>query len=279
MGELDGRVAWITGGASGMGFACAMDLAARGASVAIGSLTPDLGEGTIDPGQRVFMPTDAALENARALLAAKGAPVLALPLDVRSDVSIAQAHRRIDEQLGPVDILINAAGTSGRHTMVDHPDGLWHALLDVNLTGSYRTTKACIPGMIERQWGRVVMFSSTAGLIGQELHAAYCASKAGLLGLMRCVAHEGAAHGVTCNAICPGWVASEQNVEGCIQEMVLLGLKMTVEEYRAAMAEKWVPQKRFLEPGEAGAYVGFLCSDAARGITGEALRISGGSMW
>jgi NAD(P)-dependent dehydrogenase (short-subunit alcohol dehydrogenase family) len=96
---------------------------------------------------------------------------------------------------------------------------------------------------------------------------------------MRCVAMEGAAHGVTCNAICPGWVSSEQNVDGCIQEMALLGLDMTVEEYRAAMAEKWVPQKRFLEPGEAGAYVGFLCTDAARGITGEALRLSGGSMW
>jgi len=279
MGELDGRVAWVTGGASGMGFACALDLAKKGASIAIGSLTPDLGEGTIDPGQRAFMPTDDVLASARDAIAATGATVLALPLDVRSDESVAQNHADIVDKLGPVEILINAAGTSGRHAMIDHPDVLWHALLDVNLTGSYRTTKLCLPGMIARQWGRVLMFSSTAGLNGHELHAAYCASKSGLLGLMRCVALEGAAHGVTCNALCPGWVASEQNVDGCVQEMALLGLEMTVEEYRAAMAEKWVPQKRFLEPDEAGAYVGFLCTDAARGITGEALRLSGGSQW
>jgi 3-hydroxybutyrate dehydrogenase len=279
MGELDGKVAWITGGASGMGFACALDLAKRGAAIAIGSLTPALGVGTIDPGQRAFMPDDDLLARARQRIAEAGVPVLALPLDVRSDASVADSHRNIVEELGEVDILINAAGTSGRAAMADHPDGLWHALLDVNLTGSYRTTKICLPGMIARGWGRIVMFSSTAGLNGHALHAAYCASKSGLLGLMRCVALEGAPHGVTCNAICPGWVATEQNVDGCIQEMALLGLDMTVEEYRAAMAEKWVPRKRFLEPQEPGAYVGFLCTDAARGITGEALRISGGSLW
>ncbi len=278
-GELTGRVAWVTGGASGMGLAAALRLAEMGAAVAIGSLTEDLGKGRLDPGQRAYTPGRDTLDAAGASIAAKGGRMLALPLDITSPESTAENHAAIVDQLGPVDILINAAGNSGRSTIVDHPDSLWQAMLEVNLTGSYRTTKICLPGMIERGWGRVVMFSSTAGLAGAELHAAYCASKHGLIGLTRCVALEGAAHGVTCNAICPSWVATDQNYRGCQQEIAMLGLEVSVEEYRQMMAEKWVPQKRFLEPDEPGAYAAFLCTEAARGITGEALRITGGSSW
>ena len=278
-GELSGRVAWVTGGASGMGLAAAVRLAAMGASVAIGSLTQDLGKGRLDPGQRAYTPGREILEAARAKVAAHGGATLAMPLDITSQESVDENLAAITSQLGPVDILINAAGNSGRSTIVGHPDSLWQAMLEVNLTGSYRTTKACMPGMIERKWGRIVMFSSTAGLVGGELHGAYCAAKHGLIGLMKCVALEGAPHGVTCNAICPGWVATDQNERGCQQEIAMLGLDVTVPEYRAMMAEKWVPQKRFLQPDEPGGYAAFLCTEAARGITGEALRISGGSTW
>lgn len=278
-GELSGRVAWITGGASGMGLAAAVRLAGMGAKVAIGSLTEDIGKGRLDPGQRAYTPGRDILEKAHARVAAQGGKTLAMPLDITDPQSVAENHAAIEKQLGPVDILINAAGNSGRSTVVNHPDSLWQAMLEVNLTGSYRTTKTCLGGMIERKWGRVVMFSSTAGLVGAELHAAYCAAKHGLLGLMKSVALEGAPHGVTCNAICPGWVATDQNERGCQQEIEMLGLNISVAEYRQAMADKWIPQKRFLEPDEPGAYVAFLCSEAARGITGESLRISGGSMW
>ena len=277
---LKGKVAWITGGATGMGRAAALRLAGSGVAIAIGSLTEDLRANLPSDRQMAHTPALDVLEGAAAELRSCGVEVLALPLDITDDASLRRSYDGITTQLGPVDILINAAGNSGRHTMVDHPDALWHAMLDVNLTGSYRTTKLCLPGMIERGWGRIVNFSSTAGLVGAELHAAYCAAKTGLLGLTRCVALEGAPHGVTCNAVCPGWVASDQNYLGCMQEMEMTGIKdKTVEEFRQMMAEKWVPQNRFLEPDEAGALVEFICGEDARGITGEALRISAGSLW
>jgi NAD(P)-dependent dehydrogenase (short-subunit alcohol dehydrogenase family) len=277
---LKGKVAWITGGATGMGRAAALRLANSGVAIAIGSLTEDLRGNLPSDRQTAYTPAADILEKSAAEIRSRGVDVLALPLDITDEASLRRSHDAITSELGPVDILINAAGNSGRHAMVDHPDSLWQAMLDVNLTGSYSATKLCLPGMIERGWGRIVNFSSTAGLIGAENHAAYCAAKTGLLGLTRCVALEGAPHGVTCNAICPGWVASDQNYVACLQEMEIAGIKdKTVEEFRQMMAEKWVPQNRFLEPDEPGALAAFLCGEDARGITGEALRVSAGSLW
>lgn len=277
--DLQGRVAWVTGGATGMGFATAKHLARSGAAVAIGSLVQESGW-ILAEGQSALIVDESRLEQSAAALQRFGRPVRAYALNVADDQSVQRCFDAIVEQLGPIDILVNAAGSSGRHTMVGHPDELWQAMLDVNLTGAYRTTKRCLPGMIQRAFGRIVNFSSTAGLVGGELHAAYCASKAGLLGLTRCVALEAASAGVTCNALCPGWVATEQNYQGMVREIDLVGLSGTsVEDYRTLMAEKWSPQKRFLDPCEVGAYAAFLCSEEAAGITGQALRISGGSTW
>jgi 3-hydroxybutyrate dehydrogenase len=272
-----GRTAWVTGGASGMGRATALALADGGADVAVGSLVRSQ-RGVVLADQNCHTPDDDALAATKAEIEARGVRGLAIALDVCSSESVRSAYDAIIGAFGKIDILINAAGSSLRKLMVDHPDELWYRVIDVNLNGPYRTIKLCLPGMIERRWGRIVNFASTAANVGYPMHAAYCASKSGLLGLTRCVALEGAAHGVTCNAINPGWVATDSNYSACQQEIAIAGLQMTVEEYRAKVADG-LPQKRFLQPSEVAALAAFMCRDEAFGIAGEDITIAMGSHW
>ena len=275
--NLAGRTAWVTGGASGMGRATALRLAQAGADVAIGSLV--LSQRAVAlPDQNVHTPPDERLAETKAELEKHGA------------ARAGDAARRVLEPVGPGVLRINrpgfwqdrhpvnAAGSSARKLMVDHPDDIWHRMIDTNLNGPYRTIKCCFPGMVEREWGRIVNIASTAANIGYVRHSAYCASKSGLLGLTRCVALEGAEHGVSCNAINPGWVATDSNYSACQQEIAIAGLDITVEEYRARIA-KDLPQKRFLHPDEIGALIAFLCREEAFGINAEAINIAMGSLW
>jgi NAD(P)-dependent dehydrogenase (short-subunit alcohol dehydrogenase family) len=274
---LKGRTAWVTGGASGMGRATAIALADAGADVAIGSLVLSQ-RGAVLKDQNCHTPADAALTETKYEIETRGVRGLALPLDVCSSESVRAFYEAAIDVFGKVDILINAAGSSIRKFIVDHPDELWQRMIDVNLNGPYRTIKLCLPGMIERRWGRIINFASTAANVGYPMYGAYCASKSGLLGLTRCVALEGAPHGVTCNAVNPGWVATDANYSACQQEIEIAGLKMTVEEYRAKIAAG-VPQRRFLHPSEVAALAVFLCRDESLGICGEDLTIAAGSLW
>jgi len=274
---LEGRTAWVTGGASGMGRATALRLARAGADVAIGSLV--LSQRAVAlPDQNVHTPPDERLAETKAELEKHGVRALAMPLDVCSNQSVEEFFHSPVRTFGKIDILVNAAGSSARKLMVDHPDDIWHRMIDTNLNGPYRTIKRCFPGMVERKWGRIVNIASTAANIGYVRHSAYCASKSGLLGLTRCVALEGAEHGVSCNAINPGWVATDSNYSACQQEIAIAGLDITVEEYRARVA-KDLPQKRFLHPDEIGALIAFLCREDAFGINAEAINIAMGSLW
>jgi 3-hydroxybutyrate dehydrogenase len=270
-------VAGVTAGASGMGNTTAIALAAAGADVAIGSLVASQRD-VVLPDQNCYTPGDEALAETQREIAALGVRALALPLDVCSNESVAACYRQIVDTLGEVDVLINAAGSSVRKYMTDHPDELWHRMLDVNLTGPYRTIKLCLPGMIRHRWGRIVNFASTAASVGYPMHSAYCASKSGLLGLTRCVALEGAPHGVTCNAINPGFVDTGSNYSASQMEIAIGGLEMTVEEYRAKVAAD-LPQKRFLKPEEVAALAAFLCRPEALGIEGQDITIAMGSQW
>ena len=274
---LQGRVAWVTGGASGMGRAIALALAEAGADVAIGSLMESERD-LVVPHQTVYLLSENELEATGAEIASRGAGVLARPLDVCSNVSVSGFYEAVVETFGKVDILVNAAGSSARHHMVGHPDGLWQRIIDINLSGPYRTVRLCLPGMIERGWGRVVNLASTAANVGAEAHGAYCASKSGLLGLTRCIALEGAAHGVSCNAINPSFVATPQNQIGMVQQMKIDGVAMSVEDYRVRVAEG-IPQKRWVDAAEIGALAAFLCRDEAFGITMGDLTVSAGSLW
>ena len=272
---LEGRVAWVTGGASGMGRAMALALAEVGADVAVGSLLADDG----DPveGELVYLPGEKELMAVKGELEAHGVRVLARGLDVTSDESVESFYAEASEVLGPVDILANAAGITAEQTICGHDHSLWQRVIDVNLNGTYRTSRVALPAMMERGWGRIINIASTAASVGAATSGAYCASKAGVVGLSRCIALEAAAQGVTCNTISPTWVETDFGrdwMTNIAEEQESRSGEAYIADARAAN-----PQQRLIQPGEIGALARYLCSDEARGMTMQDLTVSGGSLW
>lgn len=272
MGGLGGRTAVVTGGITGLGLAIVRALAKAGARVAVGSR---LGGGRAGAAEPPLPPAAAAL---REELRANGVKVHVGRLDVRDQDSVDRFLREAETACGPVDILVNAAGMTAEHPVTGHSDALWHEILDTNLTGAFRTTRAALPGMIERGWGRIVNIGSTAASTGWKDNPAYCASKAGLLGLTRCVALEGAPHGVTCVMVSPTWVETDLMRRDVAQIAEREGRGRSPEELIAEIRDQ-NPQKRLIEPEEVAALTAFLCSDAARGITMENIQVTGGAVW
>ncbi len=272
---LEGRTAWVTGGASGMGKAMALAMAEAGADIAIGSLLS--GAGNPAEGELAYLPGERELEETRGEIEKRGVRVLARGLDVTDDASVVEFHAAVNDELGPVDILANAAGITAEQTVCDHPDPLWHKVIDVNLNGIYRTSRLCLPIMIERKWGRIINIASTAASVGAPTSAAYCASKAGVVGLSKCVALEGAAHGVTCNAISPTWVETKFGASW-MSDIAEVQEGRSGEAY-IADARAANPQNRLIQPSEIGALACFLCRDEAAGLTMQDLTVSGGSLW
>jgi 3-hydroxybutyrate dehydrogenase len=273
-GFLAGKTAMVTGGASGMGLAMAQAFASEGANVSVGSL---LSAGSKTEGEVVHIPGQEQMDHAISVIEGEGVECLGLDLDVTSDDSVEAFHQATVDRFGPVDILANAAGITAEQTIVGHPDALWDKVIDVNLTGTYRAIKRALPGMIEREWGRIINIASTAASVGAATSGAYCASKAGVVGLTTCVALEGAPHGVTCNAISPTWVDTSFGREW-MSDIAEKQEQRSGDEYISDV-EKTNPQGRLISPTEIGALALFLCSDAARGITMEDLRVSAGSLW
>ena len=273
---LAGRAALVTGGGSGMGRAMALAFAKAGADVAIGSLIAESDARTSD-GELVYRPGQSELEATKAEIESHGVRGLACPLDVCDVHSVQAFYDAAAGAFGKVDILANAAGITAEQTICGHSDELWAKVMDVNVNGPYRTIKLCLPGMIERGWGRIINIASTAASVGAPTSAAYCASKAAVVGLSRCVALEGAAHGVSCNTISPGWVETSfgtswmthiaENAEG-----------RSGGEY-ISEAKQGNPQQRMIQPAEIGALAAYLCRDEAFGITMQDLTVSAGSVW
>jgi NAD(P)-dependent dehydrogenase (short-subunit alcohol dehydrogenase family) len=273
---LAGRAAMVTGGASGQGRAIALALAEHGADVAIGSYLSSHGPVPADVDS--YFPPRADLDSTCREIMARGAGVVGCDLDVRKSDSVEAFHAAAVNAFGKVDILINAAGIAAEQPIRGHSEALWLDIIDTNLSGCFRTTRICLPGMIERGWGRIVNIASTAASVGAKDNAAYCASKSGILGLTRCVALEGAPHGVTCNAISPGFVNTKMLRSSVRRWLAAEGNKRTEEEYIAGIAAGY-PQKRIIEPEEIGALTAFLCGDAALGITAEDITVAAGSLW
>ena len=273
---LKGRVAWVTGGASGMGRAIALALAEAGADVAIGSLLAQDGK-TRPANFDTYFPNETELDETRAAIEGAGVRAFARSLDVRSDDDVQAFFDAACDVLGGIDILVNAAGMDVHQAMATHLDELWHRVIDTNLNGNYRTIRRCLAGMIERRWGRIIIIASTAASVGAPFNGAYCASKSGLLGLMRCVALEGAPHGVTCNAISPGYVDTPM-AETFFRHAVERGDGPSVGALRDE-AMRGYPQGCFIEPRNIASLVNYLCREDTARITMENLTVAGGALW
>ena len=272
---LSGRVAVITGGLTGQGLAIAHELARAGASVAVGSY---VSETAGRQGDAAAYPDPDEIVAVRDALEAHGARVFAGHLDVRDTGAIRQFLGAAEAVCGPADILVNAAGTTAEQPVCGHSDELWLKILDTNLNGAFRMVREVLPGMIGRRWGRIVNIGSTAASVGWKDNPAYCASKAGLLGLTRCVALEGAPHGVTCVMVSPTWVETELMRRNVEQVVARESRGRSLAEAMAEIAAQ-NPQQRIIQPAEIAGTVAFLCSEAAKGITAENIQITGGALW
>ena len=250
-----GKVALVTGGGSGIGKAIALKLAQNGAKVAIASRSL----AKVEP---------AAKELQRLSLSA-----LPIAMDVRKKAEVEGAVKVIASTWGAVNILVNNAGISGLSMISDPDDAKWNDIVDTNLTGMYLVTKAVLKQMPDHAGGRVINISSVLGKFGVPGYSAYCTTKHGMIGFTRALALEVVSRGITVNAVCPGWVDTEMASQGISETAAHLGI--TAEVFRA-QATAAVPIKRFLDAEEIAEFVGYIASDAARGITGQAMNVCGG---
>jgi 3-hydroxybutyrate dehydrogenase len=236
------RVALVTGGGRGIGRAIVLRLAKDGLRVAVGART----------GEQVQEVADAA----RAV----GATTLALALDVGDAASVAAAVERTVDELGPVDVLVNNAGVAESAPLARTDLELWERHLRVNVTGPYLLTRAVLPGMLERRWGRVINVASLAGLYGSPYVTAYTASKHALVGFTRALATEVAGKGVTVNALCPGFAATDMVWRGARNIVDKTG--KSFEDAVQALAQM-NPGRRLIEPEEVAEAAARLLEDAA----------------
>lgn len=253
---LDGRLAIVTGGFSGIGKAIAIALAERGASIAIGARRQP--------------------EAAIAELATHTDKLFYQALDVADLDSIEAFIEGLGSAHGDADILVNNAGISTHVYVCGHDEKSWMDVIDINLSGPFRMIRACLPKMIERKWGRIINIGSTAATTATVDHAAYCASKSGLLGLNRAVALEGAPHGVSSVVISPTWVQTEMFDNSMAIQARNAGHSVATEIATLVAAQ---PQQRLVQPQELGALAAFLCRDEALGVTMEDIQLNAGALW
>jgi 3-hydroxybutyrate dehydrogenase len=272
---LGGRAAVVTGGLTGQGFAIAWALAEAGANIAVGSYVGQT-QGRLE--DAAAYPETDEIKRVQDQLESSGAKIFAGHLDVRDDGAVRDFLHDARSRCGPIDILINAAGTTAEQPVCGHSDALWNKIIDTNLTGAFRMTREVLPGMIARKWGRILNIGSTAASVGWKDNPAYCASKAGLLGLTRCVALEGAPHGVTCVMISPTWVETELMRRNVEQVVAREGKGRSLADAMKDIAAQ-NPQQRLIQPLEIASLAAYLCRDEAKGITGENIQITCGAMW
>jgi 3-hydroxybutyrate dehydrogenase len=255
---LKGKSAIVTGSTSGIGLAIARGLVGAGCNVML--------NGFGDAG---------AIEDTRAAMEREhGVRALYSNADMTQPPAI---HKMVDEAItafGAVDIIVNNAGIQHVAPLEEFPREKWDAILAINLSSAFHTAQAALPAMKSQHWGRIINIDSAHGLVASPYKAAYVAAKHGLLGLTKVIALETAEYGVTCNAICPGYVQTPL-VEGQIDDTAR-ARGITREQVIRDVLLAAQPTKRFIKPEDLAALTVFLVSDVAAGITGAALPVDGG---
>jgi 3-hydroxybutyrate dehydrogenase len=255
---LKTRTAIVTGSTSGIGLGIARALAADGANLMLNGFG------------------DAAqIEALRVGLAKEfGVKVAFSGADIAKPAQIQEMVRKATQELGSVDILVNNAGIQHTAPVDEFPEDRWDAVIAINLSSNFHAIKAVLPQMKSRNWGRIVNIASVHGLVASTEKAAYVAAKHGVLGLTKTVALETAATGITCNAICPGWVLTP-----LVQKQIDDRAKrdgIPVDKAKAELLAEKQPSGEFATPEQIGALCVFLCSDAAAQIRGVAVPVDGG---
>jgi 2-hydroxycyclohexanecarboxyl-CoA dehydrogenase len=245
---VSGRVALVTGGGGGIGGAIATALAADGHAVAVADLR-----------------LEAARVSAKRVAAAGGraAPFV---VDVTDGETVAEAIAETSRELGPVEILVNNAGWDELKPFVETDEEFWDRVIAINFKGCLHTTRALLPGMIERGFGRIVNIASDAARVGSSMESVYAGAKGGVIAFTKTIAREAARAGVTANAVCPGPTRTP-----LLDQMTAEGGEKLVDALVRA-----VPMRRLGEPEDIAAAVAFFATDGAGFITGQTLSVSGG---
>ncbi|HZS76054.1 MAG TPA: 3-hydroxybutyrate dehydrogenase [Ktedonobacteraceae bacterium] len=246
MAQFAGKVALVTGAASGIGLAIAQELAEQGARVTLADID-------VEGGQKAA----SQLEGARF---------------ERADMTSSQDLQRLVADTlaaeGHIDILVNNAGIQHVAPIQEFPEAKWRQIIDIMLTAPFLLTKAVLPGMYERKWGRILNIASVHGLIASPFKSAYVSAKHGLVGLTKVTALEGGPYGVTCNAICPSYVRTALVEKQIADQARIHGIPESEVVEKIMVSEGAI--RRLLEPKEVAQLALYLCSEAGSGITGSA---------
>ncbi|KAB7627447.1 3-hydroxybutyrate dehydrogenase [Alkalilimnicola sp. S0819] len=256
--SLAGKTAVVTGSTSGIGLAVARALAADGAKLMI--------NGLVSRQEGDALASELAQEF--------GVQTRFSPADMSDPDQIQAMVEEAIRELGGVDVLVNNAGIQHTAATEDFPRAKWDAIIGINLSSAFHAIQAALPHMQKQGWGRIINTGSVHALVASVNKAAYVAAKHGIVGLTKVVALENADRGITCNAICPGWVLTPL-IEQQIKD---LGARenLSIDEAKVELVRHKQPSKTFVQPEQIGALASFLASDAASAMTGTALPVDGG---
>jgi 3-hydroxybutyrate dehydrogenase len=257
--DLAGRVSIVTGGSRGIGLAAAFELARAGSDIALFDLDGD-----------------EAGRAAGSIERETGRKARGYGVDVRKSEILGRLCDAVAEDFGGIDHIINNAGVQFVAPLADFSDEKWEFVTSINLDGVFFATKAVWPHMVARKRGRIVNIASVHGLLASPYKAAYVAAKHGVVGLTRAAALEGAPFGITVNAVCPGAVMTDLVRDQAPQLVQSYGGGISQDEALQRAFLEAMPSHTFIEPQEVGQLCTYLCSDAARSITGAPISIDGG---